>query len=85
MPVRADVALPNGIAKFGYSSNGDLTGYSGAGAGAFVSIYSPGSNWLFANGMVGVNSISTTYTNGSPVVTKTVMPAIVCNEIMRVQ
>lgn len=45
--------------------------------------YAPSGNST-TNTFSGSNSISTTYTNGSQAVTKTVMPAIILNKILRI-
>ncbi len=65
-----------GANRLAIGATGDLTAYSGTGAGAFVSIYSPAGSWTFTNSLSGTtsNSISTTYTNASPTAVPVVQP-----------
>jgi microcystin-dependent protein len=78
------VALPNGTARFAYSNNGDLTTYSASGGGSFVSEYSPGNNWLLANGMSGSGTAATTSNNTGGAAHNIVQPSRAVNFIIRI-
>lgn len=69
-------SLPGG-GKLPYGNVGDLTQFSAAATGAFVSIYSPGNQWTFTNSITSNNAISATYTNSSQVIVGSPTPGIV--------
>lgn len=76
-----NVALGSG--KFAYSTNGDLTAFSAAGAGGFVSQYSPSNSWALATGLSGNNNIVVSYVNASQTAVNNVQPSTVVNFIIR--
>lgn len=69
------VTVPGtGASRVAYSSNGDLLPFSATGGGAFVAQYSAANNWAYFTSLTGSNSITTTYTNGSPTPVSSLAP-----------
>lgn len=76
-------SMPAG-AGFPYSTLNDITAVSAnLSGGANILIYSPGNHWSNATSMTANNSISTTYTNGSPTAFNIIGPITYVNMMVK--